>query len=98
MAFVKSPISIRYYNYDRTTHSYHNLPKRKGSDFMTVSKAKEICNGCTNSITDRFSSKARYLKMKSESMSHVVNGNINDDMKSMLNSIFKIGDFAISHN
>ena len=63
---------------------------------MTVSKAKEICNGCTNSITDRFSSKARYLKMKS--MSHVVNGNINDDMKSMLNSIFKIGDFAISHN
>ena len=65
---------------------------------MTVSKAKEICNGCTNSITDRFSSKARYLKMKSESMFHVVNGNINDDMKSMLNSIFKISDFAISHN
>ena len=48
---------------------------------MTVSKAKEICNGGTNPSTDRFSSKARYLKMKS-----------------MLNSIFKIGDFAISHN
>ena len=65
---------------------------------MTVSQAKEICNGGTNPIMDRFSSKARYLKMKSESMPHVVNGSINDDMKSMLNSIFKIGDFAISHN
>ena len=65
---------------------------------MTVSQAKEICNGCTNSITDRFSSKARYLKMKSKSMSHIINGNIDDEMKSMFNSIFKIGDFAISHN
>lgn len=65
---------------------------------MTVSQAKEICNGGTNPIMDRFSSKARYLKMKSESMSHIINGNIDDEMKSMLNSIFKIGDFAISHN
>ena len=65
---------------------------------MTVSQAKELCNGGTNSIMDCFSSKARYLKMKSKSMYHIVNGNINDDMKSMLNSIFKIGDFAISHN
>ena len=63
---------------------------------MTVSKAKEICNGCTNSITDRFSSKASSLKMKS--MSHIINGNIDDEMKSMFNSIFKIGDFAVSHN
>ena len=65
---------------------------------MTVYQAKEICNGGTNPSTDRFSSKARYLKMKSESMSHIINGNIDDEMKSMFNSIFKIGDFAISHN
>lgn len=65
---------------------------------MTVSQAKKICNGGTNPIMDRFSSKARYLKMKSKSMSNIVNGNIDNDMKSILNSIFKIGDFAISHN
>ena len=79
-------------------NTYQNLPKRKGSDFMTVSQAKELCNGGSNFITDRFYSKARYLKMKSKSMSHIIAGNIDDEMKSILNSIFKIGDFAINHN
>lgn len=64
---------------------------------MSISDAKALCNGFNATQNNRFMSKAKYLKMKSETLSKMMNGN-NTSVDALYSSLFRVGDSVFSCN
>lgn len=64
---------------------------------MTTSDTKALCNGFNVTQNNRFMSKAKYLKMKSETLSKMMNGK-NTSFNALYSGLFKVGDSVFSCN
>lgn len=64
---------------------------------MTTSEAKDLCCGRIAVRSNRFMSKAKYLKMKSETLSKMMNCK-NTNVSALYSSLFRVGDSVFSCN
>lgn len=64
---------------------------------MTTSEAKDLCCGRTTMRNNRFMSKAKHLKMKSETLSKMMNGKITS-VDALYSDLFRVGDSVFSRN
>lgn len=65
---------------------------------MSVSEARSLCCGNYSAMKDnRFIGKAKYLKMKSKTLSKMMNGQ-NNSVAPLYSSLFRIGDSVFSYN